>query len=480
MTPPTPARVEAFEEAGRSGAARAAARVLSSVIYFALLALLPLAAVPYGSVEPWWTAFFGAAVFALGALWAVEGALAGRWTSRAHVLTLPAFALAAFALLQSLPLPGFGTVSFDPYESRVFALRLTAVALYAALLLRYAATERRLRALAVTVICVGAASALFGLFRQTAQREELGFFLPLLRKGEGFAQFVSKNHFPYLAEMAFGLALGLAVGRGVTRPKAMLCAAAAIPLWVALVISKSRGGVLAVFCQLLFFAATFGVTRKPRPTNGTGSQRPWMPRLARTRASRAAFAVVLLVAVVAGTVWVGGDPLADRVEELRAVGASADTMRAGRAGIWEDTWRLFERHPLAGVGLGGYWIAIRSTHTGSGELVPRQAHNDYLELLASAGVPGALLFLTFLFLFVRLARARLRDGTPFARAAALGALAGLFGVAVHSLLDFGLHVTANAFVFAALVALAAARVRDEGGDTRGGRGRVQKTSRREY
>jgi O-antigen ligase len=479
VTPSTPARVEASEEDGRSGASRAAARILSSVIYFALLALLPLSAVPYGSVEPWWTAFFGASVFALAALWAVEGALAGRWTSRAHVLTLPAFALAAFALLQSVPLPGLGTVSFDPYESRVFALRLSAVALYAALLLRYAATERRLRALAVTVICVGAASALFGLFRQTAQREELGFFLPLLRKGEGFAQFVSKNHFPYLAEMALGLAVGLAVGRGVTRPKAILCAAAGIPLWVGIILSKSRGGVLAVFCQLLFFAATFGVTRKLRPKS-IGSQRLWVLRLARSRASRAAFAAVLLVAVVVGTVWVGGDPLADRVEELRAGEGSADTMRAGRAGIWEDTWRLFERHPLAGVGLGGYWIAIRSTHTGSGELVPRQAHNDYLELLASAGVVGALLFLTFLFLFVRLARTRLRDGTPFTRAAALGALAGLFGVAVHSLGDFGLHVTANAFVFAALVALAAARVRDEGGETLDVQGRVQKTSRREY
>jgi O-antigen ligase len=455
-------------------AQRAVARVLSSVIFYALLALLPLSAVPYGSVEPWWTAFFGAAVFALGALWAVEGALAGSWTSRAHVLTLPAVALAAFALLQSLPLPGFGIVSFDPYESRIFALRLLAVALYAALLLRYAATERRLRALVVTVVCVGAASALFGLFRQAVQREELGFFLPLLRKGEGFAQFVSKNHFPYLAEMALGLALGLVVGRGVTRPKVLLCVAAAIPLWVGLVLSNSRGGVFAMLCQMLFLAATFSAARK------AGGRETSASRLAGSRAARVGVAAVLLVAVVAGTVWVGGDPLADRVEEVRGAAVRADTMRAGRAGIWEDTWRLFEQHPLAGVGLGGYWIAIRSTHTGSGELVPRQAHNDYLELLASAGVIGALLFLTFLVLLVGLGRGRLHDGTPFTRAAALGALAGLFGVAVHSLVDFGLHVTSNAFVFAALVALAAARVRDDDSDTLNGQGRVQKTSRREY
>jgi O-antigen ligase len=126
------------------------------------------------------------------------------------------------------------------------------------------------------------------------------------------------------------------------------------------------------------------------------------------------------------------------------------------------------------VGLGGYWIAIRTTHGGSGVMAPRQAHNEYLELLASAGIIGALLLAAFLFLFVRRARVRLREGTRFARAACLGALAGLFGVAVHSLVDFGLHVTANAFVCAALLALAAADV--ESGAPEG----VQKTSHQEY
>jgi O-antigen ligase len=223
-----------------------------------------------------------------------------------------------------------------------------------------------------------------------------------------------------------------------------------------------------MLCQLLFFAATFGATRDAgREERGRG---PAALRLARSTVARVTVAAALLLAVVVGTAWLGGDPLAERVgavgEEVRA----ADAARAGRAGIWADTWRLAAEHPLAGVGLGGYWIAIRTTHGGSGLMVPRQAHNDYLELFASAGVIGALLLAAFLFLFVRLARVRLRAGTTFTRAACLGALAGLFGVAVHSLVDFGLHVTANAFVCAALVALAAADA-PEG---------VQKTSRREY
>ena len=41
--------------------------------------------------------------------------------------------------------------------------------------------------------------------------------------------------------------------------------------------------------------------------------------------------------------------------------------------------------------MGGYWIAIPGYHNASGTLVPQEAHNDYLELLASGGIIGALM-----------------------------------------------------------------------------------------
>jgi O-antigen ligase len=468
---------EPAESVTPPAAVGAVSRALSAIIFFSLLAILPFAAVPYGSVEPWWTGLFNALVFLLTGLWAVEGALSGGWFSRGHAPALPLLGLAAFALLQSVDVPGLGVISFDPYESRLFALRLLSVTAYGALLIRYARTERRLCALAVTVVAVGVASALFGVFRQAAQREQLGFFLPLLPKGSGYAQFINKNHFAYTAEMALGVLLGIVAGGGVRRSKALVPLALAVPVWAALVLSNSRGGLFAMLCQVMFLAATFGIARDAEAADGTGRERATRPpslldRVARSKAARGALAAALLAAVIVGTAWVGGDAVADRVASAgeEAVSSSSDPSRAGRKDIWAATWALFEEHPVAGVGLGGYWIAVRTTHEGSGALVPRQAHNDYLELLASSGLVGVLLFLVFPFLFVRRARARLRGGTAFTRAVSLGALAGLFGVAVHSLVDFGLHITANAFVCAALVALAATEVRAG----------VQKTSLKEY
>src|SRR5207253_8341185 len=53
------------------------ASILGKTIFFALLALIALVAIPYGTVEPWWKAAFECGVFGLGALWLIEGFLSG-------------------------------------------------------------------------------------------------------------------------------------------------------------------------------------------------------------------------------------------------------------------------------------------------------------------------------------------------------------------------------------------------------------------
>jgi O-antigen ligase len=443
---------------GRS--APASARFLSTLIFAGLLAVVPLSSIPYGSVEPWWSSLFEAAVLALAALWAFEGAMSGSWLRASHMLTTPALLLAGYAFLQSLTFGSSGAISFDPYETRLVALKILAYALYAAMLLRYCETQRRLRALLSAVVLTGLASALFGIARQATQRGQEGFLLEYLRPGAGFAQFINKNHFPFLAEMSLGLLLGLVAGRGVDRRKMLVPLALALPLWAAVVLSNSRGGLFAALCQLIFLGATFGAVWHARSGRAQRDGARDFSRLAASRPTRAALVAMLTLTVVVGTVWLGGDPLADRVASVREEVASEsnDSTRTGRKEIWRATIKMIEDHPVAGVGFGGYWVAVSRYHEGSGGLVPQQAHNDWLELLASGGLAGLVLFAFFLYLFVARARVRLSTGAFFERASALGALAGLVGVAAHSLVEFGLHVPSNAYAAAALVAIAAVGV----------------------
>src|SRR5688572_1556007 len=349
-------------------------------------------------------------------------------------LLLPLLALTVLAFLQSLT-----QVSTDPFQTRFFALQLLALTAFLALLYRYAATENRVRVLIYVIFAVAITSAVFGILRQTTQ-QQTGFLLPLLKPNQGFAQFINKNHFAYLMEMALGLGLGLIIAEG-SRPRLFLMALL-LPIWVALVLANSRGGIIAMLAQLLI-ATLF---------------------LMKWNTLRIATVAVLLTGVMVGTLWVGGDRLVANFStagnEMTANSAFAGD-GASRNEIWRATLKMFAAHPLLGVGLGGYWIGITEFHVASGVLTPQEAHNDYLELLSSAGIVGLALGIWFAVSVVRSARRQLLSDTGFMRAARVGATVGIAGVATHSLLDFGLHLLGNAVVFLTLIMIATARIESE-------------------
>jgi O-antigen ligase len=104
-------------------------------------------------------------------------------------------------------------------------------------------------------------------------------------------------------------------------------------------------------------------------------------------------------------------------------------------------------------------MAITAYHDGSGEMTPQEAHNDWLEFLASGGLIGVALGVWFLYSFIRTVRERLRASDSFVRAARCGAIVGIAGLAIHCLVDFGLHIPINAVMFIVLIVIATVDVR---------------------
>jgi O-antigen ligase len=412
---------------------------LRRVIFAALVCLVPLTAVPYGTFEAWWKAAFVCAVFGICILAILEGAISGSMHVGPISILLPLLALAGFALLQSVPLGGandtWNAISADPYQTRFFALQILSLTVFLALLYRYASDEGRMWILIHVVIAVAVASAIFGILRQTAQ-QNTGFVLPLLKPGQGYGQFLNKNHFAYLMEMAFGLGIGVILARGVRPDRVMVYVALLFPIWIAIVLSNSRGGILAMLTQVLI--ATSWLVR---------------PRFA----LRTALLVGIVVAVLLGTLWVGGDRLATNIESA-ATHFSGDTTRDGasRNEIWRATLKMFAAHPIAGAGLGGYWIGITAFHNASGSLTPQEAHNEYLELLSSGGVIGLAIGVWFAAMVIRRVRTNLLHDRGHTRAVRFGAILAIAGVVVHSLVDFGLHMMSNAVIFMVLIAIATA------------------------
>jgi O-antigen ligase len=441
-------------------------RLMNQALFLSLLTLLFLTSIPYGTVEPWWKALFAIISFALGILWSVEGAVSGRWMVREHRLLIPLAVMGLFAFAQSWPLPlsssepqrltSGGALSFDPFETKFFALGFFALLLCGALFLRYLSSKSRVRALVWVIISVAVASALFGILRQTTHRNGMGYLLPYLKPDSGYGQFINKNHFALLMEMAFGLAVGFVVG-GARRDRVLLYLAAALPICAALILSNSRGGLMGMIAQLLFLVLVAPIKRE----DSVEGFRKILGRGGDSLLLRLALSLCLLLTIALGIAWTGGDETVSRIESISTEVSEADAPdleKASRKEIWNSSLKLIQDHWLVGVGFGAYGVAIHRYQEGAGKLVPEYAHNDYLELMASGGIIGAALVVWFSVLFVIRVRRVLRSGDKFRRAVCFGALTGIFGVAVHSIVDFGLHIMVNSLIFVALLALATANI----------------------
>lgn len=442
------------------------AKLLGQIIFVGLLAVIVFTAIPYGTVDAWFETVFECAVFALTAIWIFEVLLRGSWQVNKAMILLPMMVLTAYAFLQTVQLPGRfvpsngspiaqTSLTIDQYQTHLTAVKMLALTLFTALLLLHVSSRKRLRWLVHIVIALGLGSALFAIGRQLLQSPDstIGFALPFLFPGVGYGQFLSQSVFAFLAEMASALVMGVVLGGGARRQHILIYLAIGLIIWAALVLSNSRGGILGFICQAVVLAFV-GLSwfRSRRLAGETGRERftsRWFLLV------RILVILVMVVALVVGVLWMGGERLASKLDKDVA---TATTDGVTRKEIWQSTWRLIKHNPWTGVGFGAYFLAIPQYQSGSGRIKVEQAHNDYLDLAASGGVLAVILAAWFLGVIILRARSSLRSADAFRRAAALGAAAGMLSVSVHSFVDFGLQVTGIAVVALTLVVISVAEI----------------------
>jgi hypothetical protein len=83
-------------------------------------------------------------------------------------------------------------------------------------------------------------------------------------------------------------------------------------------------------------------------------------------------------------------------------------------------------------------------------------------LLASGGLVGLAIGAWFAVVTFKLVHRNLRSASRSRNAVCFAAVVGLSGAMLHSFFDFGLHLMANAIVFAVLLALATMTVQRSG------------------
>src|SRR5437016_5520396 len=210
--------------------------ILSDGVFaiYGLLILLILAPLPLGSNLPWAQSLLTFGVFALLAAWAVRPGISPATrpqpTDRGLATLLALWALAvAFAFFQVLPWPvgvlaamspGLGdlyswalpdyeqggvwrSLSTTPGATIESGLLIGACGSAFFLVARHGRSQNRILALAVTVVLVGAAEAIFGLIQVGGRLS-----------GPTSGTFVNRNHFAALLAMAFCVGVGLLMTGG--------------------------------------------------------------------------------------------------------------------------------------------------------------------------------------------------------------------------------------------------------------------------
>jgi O-antigen ligase len=287
-----------------------------------------------------------------------------------------------------------------------------------------------------------------------------GFVSQSLLPGRGYAQFDYHNAFAFLMVICAGLILGLIIRGGVRRERVLIYLAIVLPFWTAIVLSNSRGGILSMIGEVPFLVILYGAARPAgEDLEKSDGVHKWFLRVTGSLIVRAALVLGLMAALAAGALWLGGDSLSKKLgqDEMPVKEGLTDIRRIE---VWRQTLPLIRANAVAGVGFGAYWVAIDKYLNNPGPMKPFNAHNDYLDLLASGGLIGVALAGWFVVAVIKRARKQLRSSDVFRRAACAGALVGLFGAAIHSLFDFALQISLNSLIFLVLIVIATADVKE--------------------
>lgn len=410
----------------------------SRILFFLLCATIIFTTLAYGTVhQPTLAIFYLLGVITV-ILWAIDSFFSGVLRFNKSWLQLPLIAAFIYALVQIIPFGSLAalanveniprTISRDPFGTQVAALHFLALLIFLSAFLTYLDSAKRLRKIVLVITIFGFVFAFFGILQNVLSPQKI-YGVYDVPYAKPFGSFVNRHNFAAFMEMTLCLPLGLMFVGAVEKDRRLLYITAIGLMGVALILSGSRGGLIAFLAAIFFLII---LTTKTKNT--------------KQLALKIGLAVLLLTTIVVGAALIGGETSLARIAE-------AETTATTRTHIWGVTTRIILNSLPLGAGFGAFGVSYTPFDSLNGLERVEQAHNDYLEVLATGGIVGLLIGGFFLFQLFRTGLKNSRTPNLFRRGVCVGALAGCFAILVHSLFDFVLHTTALAMLFITLVSL---------------------------
>ena len=316
----------------------------------------------------------------------------------------------------------------------------------------------RLMLLAAITIC-GVGQVLWGIIQLASRPDEVFFGYKLSGGSIPFGTFFNRNHAADFIGMSLACAIALLwrFSRSETRKRKLGLAYSTtwihrlisdpllLSLWIAVgllftgvVLSMSRGGWMSVAFGILIVPVCW--RRKE-----AGRQYPLI----------AAAFVVFAASFFAVQFFGFGDKVGKRLDALEVQNLLADS----RFDHWAEAIPAAGFYLPFGSGLGTYGYAYLPFDPAPERQWFTHAHNQYLEVVMEAGIPGVILLLLAMFFSIRICLklcSGKRSGTK--QAIGIAALASVVLQVIHAITDFGLMMPGNLVTMMALLGAASAAV----------------------
>lgn len=426
--------------------------ITSKIIFVLLCFAIVFTALAYGTVHQPTIAVFYLITSLIVVLWAIDSFQTGFLRFNKSLLQIPVIGTVLYALIQIIPfgslaeiggVSGIGrTISIEPFWTQMFAFHFLALFFIFAAALTYLDSAARLRKMTLLITIFGFAFAFFAILQSVLSPTKI-YGIYAVEYAKPFGSFVNRHNFAAYIEMAIAVPLGLLFSGAIARDKRLIYLTAVGLMGIALILSGSRGGLISLLAMVVFILI---LTNKNRGTSSVGL--------------KIALAGLLTAVIIGGAIMIGGESSLTRFAET----AVSNDITTNRTHIWNITLQVIKNNLPFGAGIGAFAAAYTPYDSMNGIERVEQAHNDYLQILADAGIVGLILAAFFIYQLFRTGLQNIKTENLFRRGVAVGALAGCFAILVHSIFDFVLHTTAVTVLFlmlAAMVAVSGRRFADD-------------------
>ncbi|MBN1526344.1 MAG: O-antigen ligase family protein [Candidatus Omnitrophica bacterium] len=410
-----------------NGSLNRATAVCNAIIEICLIAILVFTPLVLGAVRPWALVSAQLLILVMFCAWLFKMNVDGKLFFKPTALNIPVVLFLFISIASSLR---------APYRHDA-VIALCRVASYCALYFVFVNnmdSRRKLMRTVATLVAMGALLSLIGII--------LHLNYVLCRSwtpGQSVSStFANRDHFAGYLEMVIPLGIGLLFTQ-ISKEKKTLLIFLVIVMAVSFVLASSRGAWLSLTLSCFVMLPLF-MRKKP-------------------------FKTIALVCIICGAVLyftLSQFDLGMVTARLASIaeGVGIDDTRIL---IWQGAIGLIKANPILGYSPGMFIHAFpqyRPAGINPSYLID-YAHNDYLHMASEIGLIG-LIFISWIICAALWAgfREAYSTSSTFRMGVSAGASIGIMSMALHSFVDFSLHIPANAIVFVVLLGLVTSAAKD--------------------